>query len=45
MKSVKTVDEAVETYQRVVEAFKHGFAQRGNLGDVDYVDDLDDVSN
>ena len=42
---MKTVDQAVETYQRVVETFKHGFAQRSKLGDVDYVDDLDDVSN
>ena len=38
MNSVKTVDKAVETYQRVVESFKHGFAQRSKLGDADFID-------
>lgn len=35
--ALDTVDDAILTYQRIVETFKLAFAERGKLGDSDFV--------
>ncbi len=36
--SVSSTEKIALYYHRLIETFKHGFAKRSELGDIDYVD-------